>query len=170
MLQNLSIVWGCVLLLVVCFAAVKDLKSFTIPHIFPGIVIILWVVALPFAFTDFMSPADIFSSIISSAIAFSLGFILFMLRMMGGGDVKLFAAVALWFTPNSLMQLALLMFTLGLIYTLGYAVWYYCVRRKSIVGKIESRRESYQHIKRSKIPYGPAIAIGLGAYLAIFSA
>lgn len=147
----------------------KDLKTFTIPHIFPGIVIIFWVFALPFALTDFMLPPDIFSSIISSAIAFSLGFILFMLRMMGGGDVKLFAALALWFTPNSLMQLALLMFTLGLIYTLVYAAWKYRIRRKSASGKIESRRESYHHIKRSKIPYGPAIAIGLAAYLAMFA-
>lgn len=170
MLYMMSIYWGVALLTIVSLAAVKDLKSFTIPHIYPALVILFWITALPFALTSFLALPDVLWLVFSAAIAFVVGFILFFLNMMGGGDVKLFSAIALWFTPAHLLQLTLLMFSLGLVYTLVFASWRYFQRRKSEDGITENKRESYNNIRSSKIPYGPAIAIGLGAYLAIFSA
>src|SRR5690606_24252582 len=40
-----------------------------------------------------------------AAAAFGLGFLLFTLRLCGGGDVKLFAAAALWAGPHLLLAL-----------------------------------------------------------------
>src|SRR3546814_3958061 len=78
-------------------AAASDWRSLTIPNryslaavaLFPSYAIAMggtvdWAVHLGFA-----------------GAAFGLGFVLFALRLCGGGDVKLFAAVALWAGPRS---------------------------------------------------------------------
>lgn len=44
---------------------------------------------------------------------FVLASLLFLIRQMGGGDLKLLVALALWFTPDSFMQLIVLMAVLG---------------------------------------------------------
>lgn len=44
---------------------------------------------------------------------FVLACVLFALRQMGGGDVKLLTALALWFTPMSFVQLIVLMAVIG---------------------------------------------------------
>ncbi|WP_260928612.1 prepilin peptidase [Novosphingobium sp. 9] len=48
-----------------------------------------------------------------AAVTFALGCLLFALRQMGGGDVKLLTALALWFAPESFLQLVVLMAILG---------------------------------------------------------
>ncbi|HAU22117.1 MAG TPA: peptidase [Erythrobacter sp.] len=69
---------------------------------------------------------------------------LFALRMMGGGDVKLLTALALWIEPGSFLKLLIIMALVGGALTIVMGV-YHAVRR---------RRE------RLAIPYGVAIAIG----------
>lgn len=46
-------------------------------------------------------------------ITFLLACVLFAIRQMGGGDVKLLAALALWFTPLSFVQVIVLMAVIG---------------------------------------------------------
>jgi prepilin peptidase CpaA len=64
--------------------------------------------------------------------------------MMGGGDVKLAAALALWFSPASTLKFLLLMSLAGGVLTLGVIALHRLKRRE---GKPE-------------IPYGVAIAFG----------
>jgi prepilin peptidase CpaA len=68
----------------------------------------------------------------------------FYAGMMGGGDVKLAAALALWFSPASTVKFLILMSLAGGVLTLGLVLWH---RR--------NRREG-----RPEIPYGVAIAFG----------
>jgi len=75
---------------------------------------------------------------------------LFYLGGMGGGDVKLAAALALWFAPRELLQLILLMSVVGAPITL--AAWA-DHRRSAAAGRV-------------KVPYGIAIAVGAGSILA----
>jgi prepilin peptidase CpaA len=63
---------------------------------------------------------------------------------MGGGDVKLAAALALWFSPASTLKFLLLMSLAGGVLTLGVMAFH---RLKQREGKPE-------------IPYGVAIAFG----------
>jgi prepilin peptidase CpaA len=68
----------------------------------------------------------------------------FYIGMMGGGDVKLAAALALWFSPASTLQFLVLMSLAGGVLTLIVLVAH---RMRKKPGK-------------PKIPYGVAIAFG----------
>ena len=79
------------------------------------------------------------------AIAVFLLFALaFQLRAMGGGDVKLAAALALWFAPGDTLFLIVLMSLAGGVLTL--------------IVMIEHRIK--QNEGRPQVPYGVAIAFG----------
>lgn len=74
----------------------------------------------------------------------------FYAGMMGGGDVKLAAALALWFPPGLTIKFLVLMSIAGGVLTLGLLVWHRAKRREG----------------RPEIPYGVAIAFGALAILA----
>ena len=61
---------------------------------------------------------------------------------MGGGDVKLLTALALWVAPLQFGQLIVLMALLGGALTLAFGAWHIMRRRK----------------ERLAIPYGVAIS------------
>jgi len=67
---------------------------------------------------------------------------LFAMRAMGGGDVKLLTALALWIEPTWFLRLLVIMSLIGGILTLVFAAWHVSRRRKD----------------RIAIPYGLAIA------------
>jgi len=67
---------------------------------------------------------------------------LFALKQMGGGDVKLLTALALWLAPITFLKLLIMMSIIGAVLTLGFAAWQFTITRKRSV----------------KIPYGIAIA------------
>ena len=68
----------------------------------------------------------------------------FYAGVMGGGDVKLAAALALWFSPGSTIKFLVLTSLAGGVLTLGVLAWHRARRRE---GKPE-------------VPYGVAIAFG----------
>jgi prepilin peptidase CpaA len=74
----------------------------------------------------------------------------FYAGMMGGGDVKLAAALALWFPPASTIKFIVLMSLAGGVLTLLVVIWHRAKRREG----------------RPEIPYGVAIAFGGLAILA----
>lgn len=74
----------------------------------------------------------------------------FYAGMMGGGDVKLAAALALWFSPVATVKFLVLMSLAGGVLTLVILAWH---RMRSREG-------------RPEIPYGVAIAFGGLAILA----
>ena len=67
---------------------------------------------------------------------------LFAIRAMGGGDVKLLTALALWIEPAWFLKLVVLMALLGGVLTIVFAAWHIVRGRKG----------------RLAIPYGVAIA------------
>lgn len=67
---------------------------------------------------------------------------LFALRQMGGGDVKLLTALALWIEPESFLRLIVLMALLGGLLTIVIGAWHVMRRRQ----------------ERLAIPYGLAIS------------
>jgi prepilin peptidase CpaA len=68
----------------------------------------------------------------------------FYAGMMGGGDVKLAAALALWFSPVSTIKFLVLMSLAGGVLTVAFLVWHRVRKREG----------------RPEIPYGVAIAFG----------
>ena len=67
---------------------------------------------------------------------------LFAVRMMGGGDVKLLTALALWVAPSDYLALLLIMALVGGVLTLVIGAWNVMLRQP---GKLS-------------VPYGIAIA------------
>ena len=74
--------------------------------------------------------------------AFAVLAVLFALRAMGGGDVKLLTALALWIEPMLFLQLLIIMALLGGVLTILFAA-----------AHVMRRRED-----KLAIPYGVAIA------------
>ena len=66
----------------------------------------------------------------------------FAMRWMGGGDVKLLSALALWITPFLFLRLVIIMAILGGVLTLLFGMWHIARRQK----------------ERLAIPYGVAIS------------
>ena len=77
-----------------------------------------------------------------AAVTFAVLAGLFALRAMGGGDVKLLTALALWIEPMPFLRLLIMMALLGGVLTVVFGAWHIARRRKD----------------RLAIPYGVAIA------------
>ena len=80
----------------------------------------------------------------AGAIVFVLLAGAFYAGMMGGGDVKLASALALWFSPAGTVKFLVLMSIAGGVLTLAMLVWHRARKREG----------------RPEIPYGVAIAFG----------
>ena len=94
---------------------------------------------------------------------FSIGFTLFALGYIGGGDAKLFAAVALWLGPHDLLSYTLVATLLGGFLTLTLLGLRHLplpagLARQDWILKL--------HDNRSGIPYGVALAAGAFVVLA----
>jgi prepilin peptidase CpaA len=81
---------------------------------------------------------------IAAAAVFGLFMGAFHFGMMGGGDVKLAAALALWFPPAGTIKFLILTSLAGGVLTLLVLAWHRVRRREG----------------RPEIPYGVAIAFG----------
>jgi prepilin peptidase CpaA len=68
---------------------------------------------------------------------------LFAMGAMGGGDVKLLAALALWIAPRPFLNLLLMMALLGGVLTVMFGAWHVMRRQRD----------------KLAIPYGVAIAM-----------
>src|SRR3954452_3646501 len=80
----------------------------------------------------------------AGGIVFALLAGAFYAGMMGGGDVKLAAALALWFSPSGTIKFLVLMSLAGGVLTIALLAWH---RARGRGG-------------RPGIPYGVAIAVG----------
>ena len=86
---------------------------------------------------------DIAMQVGVAAATFAVLAVLFALRAMGGGDVKLLSALALWIQPALFLNLIIIMALLGGVLTILFGAWHIIRRRKD----------------RLAIPYGVAIAM-----------
>lgn len=74
--------------------------------------------------------------------AFAIFAVMFALKWMGGGDVKLLTALALWVEPTLFLQLLVFMALFGGVLTLVMGMWHIARRQRD----------------RLAIPYGVAIS------------
>ena len=131
-----------ILALLLVVAAVIDVRTFTISNrLNLGVALMAplywWSAHLP------LWP-DIGIQVAIAAGVFALLAVAFYAGMMGGGDVKLAAALALWFSPLSTLRFLVFMSIAGGVLTLVVVGIH---RMKKKPGKPE-------------IPYGVAIAFG----------
>lgn len=123
-------------------AAVIDVRTFTISNRLNAVVALLAPVYwLSIALTPWPGMAI---QLAAGGAVFVLLAAAFYAGMMGGGDVKLAAALALWFPPAGTVRFLIFMSIAGGVLTLGILVWHRLKQRDG----------------RPEIPYGVAIAVG----------
>ena len=128
--------------LLLLVAAVIDVRTFTISNRLNAAVALLapvywWSIGLPLWPDAAIQVGIALAVFVLLAGAFYAG-------MMGGGDVKLAAALALWFSPASTLKFLVLMSIAGGVLTLV------------VLGVHRFRKKP----GRPEIPYGVAIAFG----------
>ena len=135
-------------------AGIWDLASFTIPNFLSVALIGLFAV---FAFAAGLTLPAVGLHLLAGLTGLVLGFGLFALGWIGGGDAKLFAAVTLWLGFHDLMNYALLASVFGGVLTLALLA----LRRWQLPAPLVRQAWALRlHDARSGIPYGVALAIG----------
>lgn len=86
---------------------------------------------------------DVAAQLGLTAAIFVVLSILFAMKAMGGGDVKLLTALALWIQPLVYLKLLIMMALLGGVLTIGFGMWHVARRQR----------------EKLAIPYGVAIAL-----------
>jgi len=139
------------LAIILVVAAVIDVRTFTISNRLNATVALLaplywWSISLPFW-------PDAAIQIGVAAVVFAALALTFYIGMMGGGDVKLAAALALWFSPGSTVLFLVIMSIAGGLLTVVVLILH---RMKP--GQIKN--SDGETGKKPEVPYGVAIAIG----------
>jgi prepilin peptidase CpaA len=125
------------------WAAIVDLRTRIIPDWLNIIVALMaplfwWASGIPFY-------PDAVERICGAFLIFMVFFGMFSLGGMGGGDVKMGGAIALWFTPLATLKFFVITSLAGGFVSI--AAWYFHHRIRRLEGKTE-------------VPYGVAIAFG----------
>jgi len=136
---ELMLLWLAAMLIV---AAVVDMRTFTISNrLNLAVALGAPVYWMSIALAPWPGMAV---QLTAGGIVFALLACAFYVGMMGGGDVKLAAALALWFPPAGTIKFLVFMSVAGGVLTLGILAWHRARRREG----------------RPQIPYGVAIAVG----------
>jgi prepilin peptidase CpaA len=135
-------------------AAGWDIVSYTIPNFLQ---LLLLAGFAGFVFAAGLSPAAVGFHLVAGFAGLALGFALFAFGLIGGGDAKLFACVALWLGFNDLLEYALMASIFGGLLTLCLL----SLRRLPLPQALASRSWIMRlHDERGGIPYGVALAAG----------
>lgn len=135
-------------------AAGCDIASYTIPNALPIAIIAVFVAFVPLAG---LSTTAIGWHLAAGAVGLATGFALFAAGYIGGGDAKLFAAVALWFGFSDLLTYTLIAALLGG----GLSLLILMGRRVPLpAGLLGYAWIARLHDAQSGIPYGVALAAG----------
>lgn len=123
-------------------AAAFDLASRQIPHLFP-VLLLVWAVVSRLA--GFQAP-EWGNALLGLGLGLVLGFLLFSLGWMGGGDGKLLAGLGAVLGP------------VGLLATLPWM---------AIAGGVVALWTKLRRPEQAEIVYGPAMAIGYVAAILV---
>ncbi|WP_288411048.1 prepilin peptidase [uncultured Sphingomonas sp.] len=128
------------LLLLLLFAGIEDARTREIAN---GKNAAIALLALPWWWANGLGAVDIAWQVGVALIVFVLFYAAFVAGQMGGGDVKMIAALALWLPPGAVLSMLMVMSLLGGVLTLLFLAdrWW--------------RRTA----QMPEIPYGIAIAI-----------
>lgn len=152
--MTLSLILKAAFVVTLLLAAYTDARKLLIPNAYPAIVILLFIVAQVAGF-DFSAP--LWSHLLHFAIALAVGMVLFRFGWFGGGDAKLYAAVALWFGIGDAILLLFITSVAGAVIVLGRMML-----RVFGIGSGRSEGGAAVKVKASerRIAYGVAIAVG----------
>ena len=141
------------------WAGYSDMRSFTIPNrVCLGIALLYPAFVLAAG-----QPIDWTASLLLAGGLLAAGFLLFSFRLIGGGDAKLLAALALWAGPELILPFVFLTALSGGAMAVGHWLLHRAQRAASIgMFFVTPADESFG---QRPLPYGVPLAIG-GFYVA----
>ncbi len=129
-----------------------DMTRYTIPNWLVGSMLVLYPIAV------FLAPGTIdwYSGLQAMGIAFAVGYIIFVMRWMGGGDVKLIIVCCLWIGMKHIVDFLFLMTLLGGLLSLALLMG----RKLLVFALVRQKIEALPRILQegAPVPYGLAIA------------
>lgn len=134
-------------------AAVTDFHSLRIPNWLTG------TMAMAFPVVALMAGHDVdwWSHLAAGVGVFAAAAVLFMFRVMGGGDVKLLAATALWTGVGQLAPFLMLVAIAGGVFALAIVGLRHPLVHATLLSVLR-RLPSFAQ-ERMPIPYGVPIAV-----------
>jgi prepilin peptidase CpaA len=146
------------LILLLAAAAMQDVYQLRISNVFPVAILLL--------FPGYVLVKGVDAAIWQNGAVFlavlALGMLAFGAHWLGGGDVKLLAATALWFDIAGAARL------IGTIAVLGAAIALFFIMFRRVVPEPVLLRSGMVSLKRrGPIPYGIGIAGGAIAVIAM---
>ena len=141
------------------FAMYSDFTRFEIPN---TLCIVVAVGYLPFAISSGVPLVDLGTHYLVGLMALAIGFLLFLVRFLGGGDSKFIAAVILWFDTGDILPFLFYTTVFGGLLAILLIVFRLLPLPKRM---LERPSIAKLHNKNSGIPYALAIgAAGLISY------
>jgi prepilin peptidase CpaA len=145
-----AVVLSCLMFTVI----VTDTTRYTIPNWLVGALLLLYPVMLAVA----QAPKpDWKTGLVIGVVVFALGFIIFILKVMGGGDIKLMTVLGIWAGREGIFQFLTMVALLG--GALALILWTTRKVLPHFVDKSQSRPLPRILVDDNMVPYGVAIAI-----------
>jgi prepilin peptidase CpaA len=158
-----GVLGGSVFLVLLAIAVVSDVRVRRIPNRLVGIIALAGL-----GFTLLSSPTfvAIRDAVLAGVLGFGLWIPFYALRMIGAGDVKLFAAAGLWLVPVQVVDAAILAAVAGGVLSLigivtGYGGRLALLRFTYALRQPDSLLTPVNSESRRTLPYGAAMAVGL---------
>ena len=144
-------------------AAITDVKARRIPN---RLVVVIAAAGLLYTLLQAPTLGAVGRSILAGSLGFALWIPFYALRMIGAGDVKLFAAAGLWLTPLQVVQAAVLAAIIGGVLSLigmvaGYGSGLTLMRLAHAIRQPDTLMTQGGRVTGKTLPYGVAMAIGL---------
>lgn len=153
---------GISFIVLVCHAILSDLRELVIRNWISVAIVLSFVLYVSISPTPVPWPEHL----LVAAAAFFIGFVLFTLRWIAGGDVKLMAALSLWAGPDLILPFALLTTWLGLATACASLSLRWLHTFGEAIGMPGHLRNYFPRwAKRGLVPYG--LAIGAAALVVI---
>lgn len=158
-----SLAGGVVFTALIGYAAFRDVRTRRIPN---RLVVVLAVTGLVFSVYLSAGPGGLLRSAAGIGVGFACWLPFHMVRWLGAGDVKLFAAAGSWLGATRALEGALIAGLAGAGLALVWMVWMHGVRSTAstlsvataapgvLLPSEEDRR------RRRAMPYGVALAAG----------
>lgn len=125
-------------------AAIEDVARFRISNITPLVMLAGAICAAVLAGPTWA----LWQNAVVFGVVLALGTAAFAAGFLGGGDVKLFAATALWFDLSSAVWFVAFVFIAGGVVAILY------------IASRPFRKAAGHDVKKTRIPYGLPIAVG----------
>ncbi len=136
-------------------ASTFDLVSLRIPNIIPLALVALFAVKV----WSVAGPSPWYEHLGIAMLMLALGFLAFVGGMVGGGDAKLFAALALWFGPLSLPAFLLVTGIGGGLFAVATLAARWMFRQRSSAGGVGSLSDRLPVLRaNAPIPYALPIS------------